>query len=59
MTSGDIRVLLVLDIILSAIYATIVVWGLELVDMAAFTLENVAIGTVIIATLTYILILRQ
>lgn len=58
MASGDIRVLLVLDLILSAIYAAIIVWGLDYLDMAAYTFENVAIATAIVATLTYILVLR-
>ena len=58
MASGDIRVLLVLDVILSAIYASVIVWGLSYMDMAAFTAQNVAIGTAIVAVLTYILVLR-
>ncbi|MFB6081226.1 MAG: hypothetical protein ABEJ67_00255 [Halanaeroarchaeum sp.] len=58
MAKGDIRVLLVLDVILSAIYATIIVWGLDYLDMLAFTAGNVAAATAIIALLTYVLVLR-
>lgn len=58
MASGDIRVLLVLDVILSAIYATIIVWGLDYLDMLAFTPQNVALGTAIVALITYLLVLR-
>ncbi|MFW5903451.1 MAG: hypothetical protein ACOCS7_01790 [Halolamina sp.] len=58
MASGDIRVLLVMNVILSAIYATIIVWGLDYAGMATYTLENVAIATAIVALLTYILVLR-
>lgn len=58
MAKGDIRVLIALDIVLSAIYATIIVWGLDYLDMLAFTVGNVASATAIIALLTYILILR-
>lgn len=59
MASGDIRVLLVLDLILSAIYATGIVWGLDYVGWVAFTVRNVAVLTAIVALLTYILILNQ
>lgn len=58
MASGDIRVLLVLDLVLSAIYATIIVWGLNYLEMLAFTVENVALATAVIGLLTYILVLR-
>lgn len=58
MASGDIRVLLVLDLVLSAIYATIIVWGLNYLELLAFTVENVAFATAIFALLTYILVLR-
>ncbi|MGM0399225.1 MAG: hypothetical protein ACQEQY_09565 [Halobacteriota archaeon] len=58
MASGDIRVLLVLNFILSAFYATIIVWGLSYLDLAAYTLENIAIGTAIVALLTYLVVLR-
>ncbi|MFW6265376.1 MAG: hypothetical protein ACOC2A_01220 [Halanaeroarchaeum sp.] len=58
MASGDIRVLLVMNLVLSAVYATIIVWGLSFLDMATYSLENVAIGTAIVAVLTYLVILR-
>ena len=59
MASGDIRVLIVLDVIMSAIYAMIIVWGLDYLDMAAYNLENVLIATAIVAVLTYILVLQE
>jgi hypothetical protein len=55
---GDIRVLLVLDLLLSAVFATAVVWGLEFIGVTAFTLPNVAIGTLVLAVLTYLVVLR-
>lgn len=58
MASGDIRVLIVLDVVLSAIYATIIVWGLDYLNVLPLTLQNVLIGTAIVALLTYILVLR-
>lgn len=57
-SDGDIRVLLVLDLLLSAVFATVVVWGLDFIGLYALTPTNVAIGTVIIAVLTYVVVLR-
>ncbi|MFB6069464.1 MAG: hypothetical protein ABEJ76_00460 [Halanaeroarchaeum sp.] len=58
MARGDIRVLIAMNLILSAIYASVIVWGLDYLGMVAFTLENVAVGTAIVALITYILVLR-
>lgn len=58
-SDGDIRVLLVLDLILSAAFASVVVWGMEVAGLAAFTLENVALATLIIGVLTYVVVLRE
>jgi hypothetical protein len=57
-SEGDIRVLLVLDLLLSAAFATVVLWGLSFVDLATFTLESVAVATLALATLTYLVVLR-
>ena len=58
-SDGDIRVLLVLDLLLSAAVASAVVWGMEFVGLAAFTLRNVALATLLLAALTYVVVLRQ
>ncbi|MFB6095514.1 MAG: hypothetical protein ABEJ71_03555 [Halodesulfurarchaeum sp.] len=58
MASGDIRVLLALDVIFSAIYATGVVWGLSYLNVAAYTIENVAILTAVLTVVTYLAVLR-
>ena len=58
MAKGDIRVLLVLDLIISAIYSAIVIWGLAYIDVLEYSIENVAILTVILATITYLAVLR-
>ena len=47
MAEGDIRVLIVLDVILSSIYAALVVYGLSYIDLVPFTLENVAMPALI------------
>lgn len=57
-SQGDIRVLVVLDLLLSAAFATAVVWGLDFVGVAGFTPRNVAVGTVALAALTYLVVLR-
>ncbi|MFD1586379.1 hypothetical protein ACFR9U_05260 [Halorientalis brevis] len=59
MSDGDIRVLLVLDLLLSALFSTVVVWGLAFLDLSSFTLRNVATGTILVAVLTYLVVLRQ
>lgn len=56
---GDIRVLLVLDGLLSLVFASVVLWGLDFVGVVAFTLRNLAIGTLGLAALTYLVVLRQ
>lgn len=57
-SDGDIRVLLALDLLLSAAFAAAVVWGLEFIGVTEFTLTNVAIGTLVLAVLTYVVVLR-
>jgi hypothetical protein len=58
-SDGDIRVLLVLDVLLSLVFASVVLWGLDFIGEAAFTARNLAIGTVLIAIATYAVVLRE
>jgi hypothetical protein len=58
-SEGDIRVLLVLDLLLSLVFASAVVWGLDFIGVTEFTPTNVAVGTLLIAVLTYVVVLRQ
>lgn len=58
-SDGDIRVLLVLDLLLSLAFASVVLWGLDFIGEAEFTLRNLAVGTLAIAVLTYVVVLRQ
>ncbi|MFC7249042.1 hypothetical protein ACFQJ5_04215 [Halomicroarcula sp. GCM10025324] len=57
-SDGDIRVLLVLDLVLSAVFSTVVLWGLSFVGLASLTLRSVAIATLFLAVLTYLVVLR-
>ncbi len=47
-----------MNAVLSAVYAAVVVWGLNFIDLVAFTTRNVAIGAVVIFALTYLFVLR-
>lgn len=58
-SEGDIRVLLALDLLLSFVFASAVVWGLDFIGVIEFTTRNVAVGTVGLAILTYLFVLRQ
>lgn len=58
-SDGDIRVLIVLDLLLSLLFASVVLWGLDFIGEAEFTLRNLAVGTLVLAVLTYLVVLRQ
>jgi hypothetical protein len=57
-SDGDIRVLVVLDLLLSAVFGTVVVWGLSLLGVLAFSLRTVALAALVVAALTYLAVLR-
>ncbi|MFC6974238.1 hypothetical protein ACFQL1_05460 [Halomicroarcula sp. GCM10025709] len=57
-SDGDIRVLLVLNLLLSATFSAVVVWGASLVGLASFTAETILLGTFALAFLTYLVVLR-
>ena len=57
-SDGDIRVLIVLNLLLSLLFSVGVVYGLEIVGLGEFTPANVAVATVFLAGLTYVLVLR-
>ena len=58
-SEGDIRALIALDLLLSLVFASAVVWGLDFIGAIEFTTVNVAIGTLCLAALTYLVVLRQ
>ena len=57
-SDGDIRVLLVLNLLISLLFSVGVVYGLEIVGLGEFTPVNVAVATVFFVGLTYVLVLR-
>lgn len=58
-SDGDIRVLLVLDLLLSAAFASMALWALDFAGLEEFTLPNVAVWTLVLAAVTYVLVLRE
>ena len=57
-SEGDIRVLVVLDLLLSLLFASVVLWGLDFIGEVTFTARNLAVGTLALAVVTYLVVLR-
>ena len=57
-SDGDIRVLLVLDLLLSFVFSIVVVWGLDFIGAGSFTWLNVGLATLALTALTYLTVLR-
>ena len=53
-SQGDPRVLFVMNLVLSSIFAAGVVWGLEFVGLAGFTVWNVASLALLLMAVTYV-----
>ena len=53
-SEGDPRVLWVMNVALSSAFAAVVVWGLSHLDLAAFTLANVATLGALVVAVTYL-----
>jgi uncharacterized membrane protein len=53
-SQGDPRVLFVMNLVLSSLFATVVVWGLSLAGIAAFTPVNVASLALVLMAVTYV-----
>jgi len=57
-STGDPRVVLAMNAVLSAWFAWVVVWGLEFLGFIALTLQNVATLALILFAVTYVVVLR-
>ncbi|MFB6107224.1 MAG: hypothetical protein ABEJ82_00075 [Haloplanus sp.] len=53
-SEGDPRVLFVMNVVLSTLFASVVVWGLSLVTDVAFSALNVATLALLLVALTYV-----
>ena len=58
-SQGDIRVLLVLDVVLSFVFSLVVLSGLEFVNLTEFTWTKVGMAMVALALITYMAVLKQ
>ncbi|MFP9192964.1 hypothetical protein [Natronosalvus vescus] len=52
-SQGDIRVLFVLNALLSTLFGWTIIWGLSLLGMAEYSLINVATAAIVLFALTY------
>ncbi len=57
-SQGDPRVLIVMNLVLSAGFAATIVWGLDVLGAAELTLINVATGAILLFALTYVITLQ-
>ncbi|ERH06083.1 MAG: hypothetical protein J07HN4v3_01693 [Halonotius sp. J07HN4] len=57
-SDGDLRVLLGLNAILSTLLGWTIVGGLSIIDVAAFSLINVATAAIVVFALTYAVTMR-
>ncbi len=56
MAEGDPRVHLVINLVLSAMFVYIVLWGLDFLGAVEFTLLRLAVGTLVLMAITHLLI---
>ncbi|WP_338740577.1 hypothetical protein [Haloplanus salilacus] len=52
---GDPRVILALNLVLSSAFAWLVIWGLSVLDVAAYTAVNVATLAAALVGVTYLI----
>jgi hypothetical protein len=55
-SEGDPRVLFVMNLVLSAVFGTGILWGLDFVGLATFNVTNAAVATLLLMALTGIVI---
>lgn len=53
-SQGDPRVLFAMNLVLSTVFASVVVWGLSYVDVVPFTLVNVASFALVLMAVTHV-----
>ena len=51
---GDPRVVFAMNLVLSSIFATVVIYGLSYLDLVAFTFVNVASAALVLTAITYV-----
>jgi hypothetical protein len=53
-SQGDPRVHFVMNVVLSLLFATVVLWGLDFLEITSLTIRNVATATLVLMALTYL-----
>jgi len=53
-SQGDPRVLFVMNLLLSSVFAAVVVWGLSVIGLAGVTVWNVASLALLLMAVTYL-----
>jgi hypothetical protein len=57
-SQGDPRILFVLNVVLSSVFSYLIVWGLEFIGAAEFSLTNVALATAVLVVATHYTVMR-
>jgi len=57
-SKGDPRVLFVLNVLLSFVFSYAVVWGLDFIGAAEFSLVNLALATVVLVVATHYFVMQ-
>ncbi|WP_312911964.1 hypothetical protein [Natronosalvus caseinilyticus] len=52
-SQGDPRVLLVMNLVLSTLFAVSIIWGLSFIGIVEYTLINVATAAILLFAATY------
>lgn len=52
-SQGDPRVLFVMNLVLSSVFAWVIVWGLNFIDVLTFSARNVAVAAALLMILTH------
>lgn len=53
-SDGDPRVQLLLNVVLSAVFVYVVLWGLDVIGTLEFTIPRYAVGTLLLVLVTHV-----
>jgi hypothetical protein len=57
-SQGDPRVLFVMNLVLSALFSTVVVWGFAFIDVLEFSWRTVGVATLALMLVTWVVVMR-
>jgi hypothetical protein len=58
-SQGNPWVLSVLNLLLSFVFTTVIVWGLAFIDLATFSWTTVGLATLVLFLITWVVVLRR